>query len=67
MEDILASIRRILNEDEPGAAPTPPAGQASEPGEPLALTEDMMVAAAKPAAAAKTAADKPVAAAPKAQ
>ncbi|WP_431269456.1 hypothetical protein [Dankookia sp. P2] len=31
MEDILASIRRILSEDEAGAAPAPPAG-----GEPVA-------------------------------
>lgn len=39
MEDILASIRRILNEDEPGApAPEPPAAP-----EPLTLTEDMLV------------------------
>ncbi|WP_052214785.1 DUF2497 domain-containing protein [Belnapia sp. F-4-1] len=38
MEDILASIRRILNEDEPGKAPAAP-----EPGEPLALTEEMLV------------------------
>lgn len=40
MEDILASIRRILNEDEPAAAPAaePPAAP-----EPLTLTEDMLV------------------------
>jgi cell pole-organizing protein PopZ len=44
MEDILASIRRILNEDEPGAAPAPPAPPAGE-GEPLALTEAMLVSA----------------------
>lgn len=45
MEDILASIRRILNEDEAAAgpveqgAPTP----SSADTEPLLLTEDMMV------------------------
>ncbi len=41
MEDILASIRRILNEDEPGAAPGP--APLPDPNEPLALTEAMMV------------------------
>lgn len=44
MDDILASIRKILNEDEttgsPGNAPLPP-----PPAEPLMLTEDMLVAA----------------------
>ncbi len=50
MEDILASIRRILSEDEAGsgtspATPPPPAPQAEEPAEPLALTEDMLVEA----------------------
>ncbi|MDB5375343.1 MAG: hypothetical protein JWP04_3985 [Belnapia sp.] len=41
MEDILASIRRILNEDEPGAAAAtePPA----ETSDALALTEEMLV------------------------
>lgn len=43
MDDILASIRKILNEDEttgsPGNAPLPP-----PPAEPLMLTEDMLVA-----------------------
>lgn len=51
MEDILASIRRILNEDDPppaGATPAAPATQpsteAQEPEvEPLTLTEDMLV------------------------
>jgi cell pole-organizing protein PopZ len=51
MDDILASIRRILNEDEaPGtAAPPPSAGPAQAPpgpppaGEPIELTEAMMV------------------------
>ena len=50
MEDILASIRRILNEDEtPPASDTPagaadpePVGKPAGP-EPLLLTEDMMV------------------------
>ena len=45
MEDILASIRRILNEDEP-VTPAPPAAAGPEP---LALTEDMLVL--EPAAA----------------
>ncbi|HWT10259.1 MAG TPA: DUF2497 domain-containing protein [Roseomonas sp.] len=50
MEDILASIRRILNEDEaaPAAgAPAAPAPAAAAPAadEPLLLTEEMMVAA----------------------
>jgi cell pole-organizing protein PopZ len=50
MEDILASIRRILNEDEPGAAPGPAPNP--DPNEPLALTEAMLVGEpAKPAAA----------------
>ncbi|MBL6077715.1 DUF2497 domain-containing protein [Belnapia sp. T18] len=40
MEDILASIRRILNEDEPGKAAGP---DAPEPAEPLTLTEEMLV------------------------
>lgn len=31
MEDILASIRRILNEDEPGTAPTPPGTATAAP------------------------------------
>jgi cell pole-organizing protein PopZ len=51
MEDILASIRRILNEDDAGgsgagaAAPSaPPGGEA----EPLALTEEMLVEAPSP-------------------
>jgi cell pole-organizing protein PopZ len=42
MEDILASIRRILNEDEPGQAPPPAPATTPEP-EALALTEDMLV------------------------
>ncbi len=41
MEDILASIRRILNEDEPGTAPGP--APMPDPSEPLALTEAMLV------------------------
>ena len=40
MEDILASIRRILNEDEVAAAAAP---SEAESGEPLLLTEEMMV------------------------
>ncbi len=49
MEDILASIRRILNEDEPGTAPGP--APLPDPNEPLTLTEAMMVAAPAPTAA----------------
>jgi len=47
MDDILASIRRILNEDEGTAAATPPAAASATPVagfEPLELTEAMMVA-----------------------
>jgi cell pole-organizing protein PopZ len=40
MDDILASIRRILNEDEAPPAGTP---AAATPDEPLELTEAMMV------------------------
>ncbi len=55
MEDILASIRRILNEDESASAPSAGPATMPEPGagaesvppsveaEPLLLTEDMMV------------------------
>ena len=65
MEDILASIRRILNEDEPGAPPAPsPATSSTEP-EPLALTEAMLVQdpeeAQPPVEAATLAAEPPVA------
>jgi cell pole-organizing protein PopZ len=69
MDDILASIRRILNEDE-----VPGAGAAGEPapaaGEPLELTEAMMVQpepaseAAAPVAAPPAAPVPPAAAAP---
>ncbi|WP_328702734.1 DUF2497 domain-containing protein [Belnapia mucosa] len=48
MEDILASIRRILNEDEtlpPGTSPAP-----APTAEPLVLTEDMLVREPEPAA-----------------
>lgn len=57
MEDILASIRRILNEDEPPAGPTRPA----EPDEtePLTLTEDMLVEE-EPAATAPAAMPPPL-------
>ncbi|MDI3306768.1 MAG: DUF2497 domain-containing protein [Acetobacteraceae bacterium] len=41
MEDILASIRRILNEDDTGS--TPPAEPAPPDQEPLNLTEEMLV------------------------
>jgi cell pole-organizing protein PopZ len=50
MDDILASIRRILNEDEAQGAAS--AGQTPAAGEPLELTEAMMV---QPGPAAETA------------
>ncbi|MEI6162366.1 MAG: DUF2497 domain-containing protein [Roseococcus sp.] len=44
MDDILASIRKILNEDEPAAA-TQPARPAPPPAEePIQLTPEMMIA-----------------------
>jgi len=44
MEDILASIRRILSEDEAGTPAVAPAATApAEPAEPLELTEEMLV------------------------
>lgn len=77
MDDILASIRRILNEDEgqpapagasagPGPAPAAPAPAApAQPAEPLELTEAMMVPAAPvPPAPPHAAADLPAAPAP---
>lgn len=51
MEDILASIRRILNEDEPGS-PAPVASGA------LTLTEDMLVAEPEAAVAPQVAPDE---------
>ena len=63
MEDILASIRRILNEDEVAAAPVAPPAVASD--EPLLLTEEMLVpvpgdpAASEPAIVAPAAAPPP--------
>jgi cell pole-organizing protein PopZ len=57
MEDILASIRRILNEDDPATGsplPTPPAHAPAEAAdEPLDLTPEMLVASppGSPAAA----------------
>lgn len=70
MEDILASIRRILNEDEPASTPpAEPAGgpEPAQPGqEPLDLTEEMLVGsppqqpeAQPPAAPAAPAASPP--------
>ncbi|TDH64091.1 DUF2497 domain-containing protein [Dankookia rubra] len=57
MEDILASIRRILSEDEASPAPQPEAGAgAAQPAvtpaedEPLDLTEEMLVPAPAPSA-----------------
>jgi cell pole-organizing protein PopZ len=49
MEDILASIRRILNEDDAPAAQ--PAEPEPEPDEPLNLTEDMLVKPDEPSPA----------------
>lgn len=43
MDDILASIRRILNEDEAPAGAPPSATPAAPPPEPIELTEAMMV------------------------
>lgn len=73
MEDILASIRRILNEDEastPAPAAAAPDSPAATPGttEPLVLTEEMMVSApedpvpAPPATPAPVVAELPAAA-----
>jgi cell pole-organizing protein PopZ len=56
MEDILASIRRILSEDEEAALPPPSVPPATPPGgaaeaEPLELTDEMLVSApAEPSA-----------------
>jgi len=61
MDDILASIRRILNEDEAQGAAS--AGQTPAAGEPLALTEAMLVQpgpSAEPAPAAKPPVTPPV-------
>ncbi|MFC7474802.1 DUF2497 domain-containing protein [Dankookia sp. GCM10030260] len=70
MEDILASIRRILSEDEAGGVPppavTPATAAAQSPPaaeeEPLDLTEEMLVAT--PAAPPAEAAPPPVVARP---
>ncbi len=62
MEDILTSIRRILNEDEAAPAAPAPAEAAPAADEPLLLTEDMMVAAPDdpaPASAPAAAAPEP--------
>ena len=62
MDDILASIRRILNEDEAqGAAAS--AGQTPAAGEPLELTEAMLVQpgpSAEPAPPAKAPVTPPI-------
>jgi cell pole-organizing protein PopZ len=62
MDDILASIRRILNEDEAqGAAAS--AGQTPASGEPLELTEAMLVQpgpSAEPAPPAKAPVTPPI-------
>jgi uncharacterized protein len=68
MEDILASIRRILSDDvvppAPGALAEPAPGDVPEVGadpaeEPLDLTEDMLVAAAAPSPADPPAGARP--------
>jgi cell pole-organizing protein PopZ len=60
MEDILASIRRILNEEEAPATPEPPA-EVPEEEDVLVLDESMIVAAgeAKPDGAAQPAEPEP--------
>jgi uncharacterized protein len=61
MEDILASIRRILSEDEASPVPPPATGPAAgtplaavpvTEDEPLDLTEEMLVSTSDPSAAA---------------
>lgn len=63
MDDILASIRRILNEDEAGAAQTPEAG-ATTPAKPAELPASAIPAAArveeKPAPVAPKAGPEPL-------
>jgi uncharacterized protein len=61
MEDILASIRRILNEDESPAASAPPGEPAEEPAEEdvLVLDQSMMVRGAEPAPDPADAASQP--------
>jgi cell pole-organizing protein PopZ len=62
MDDILASIRSILNEDEAQGATTS-AGQAPAAGEPLELTEAMLVQpgpVAEPAPPAKAPVTPPI-------
>ena len=63
MDDILASIRRILNEDEAGAAQTPEAG-ATNPAKPAELPASAIPAAArveeKPAPVAPKAGPEPL-------
>ncbi|MCX8133692.1 MAG: DUF2497 domain-containing protein [Roseococcus sp.] len=61
MDDILASIRKILKEDEPPAAAPASPSAAPETEEPLVLTSDMMIAPPPPAAVPATPAE-PVAA-----
>jgi cell pole-organizing protein PopZ len=62
MDDILASIRRILNEDEPAGgagAPARPAADAPPPAEPIELTESMLVTPPQPAPPARAAEREP--------
>ena len=49
MEDILASIRKILNEDEQAAVTSQAAPAGPEPDGPVLLTADMMIAPPEPA------------------
>ncbi len=71
MDDILASIRRILNEDEanPPATPTgvAPATAAPTSPEPIELTESMLVSPPAEAAPPVAAAPPPVAEAPQSE
>ena len=74
MEDILASIRRILSEDEAAAAPPPPlppspvgpalAAPSPDGEEPFDLTEEMLVPVPPPAEAPVRPAPSPVVAPP---
>ena len=74
MEDILASIRRILSEDEAAAAPPPPlppspvgpalAAPSPDGEEPFDLTEEMLVPVPPPAEAPVQPAPSPVVAPP---
>jgi len=61
MEDILASIRRILSEDVPQPAPDSPPGMEEPPSDVLVLDQSMMVPEPQPDAAPPRAEPEPVA------